>query len=97
MKIKRSLSALLAALLLAGSLTACATGNEDAPQQTTSSEETETSYDDLPAGLNYKDTEITILSRGRLGWFHDEIMVESLTSDPVNDAIYGAPRRWRAA
>jgi hypothetical protein len=88
MKAKRILSTLLAALLLAGSLTACAAGNEDDPQQTTSSEETETNLDDLPAGLNYNGTEIIILSRGRLGWYHDEIMVESLTSDPVNDAIY---------
>jgi PBP1b-binding outer membrane lipoprotein LpoB len=67
MKAKRILSTLLAALLLAGSLTACATGNEDDPQQTTSSEETETNLDDLPAGLNYNGTEIIILSRGRLG------------------------------
>ena len=91
---KKTLAAILAALMLAGSLTACATGDDTpddtkTPAQTTAAIEDDTELkDSLPDDLDYGGKEITIISRGRLGWFHDEILVEKLKSDPVNDAIY---------
>lgn len=94
MKRNRLLSAILAALLLASSLASCANNTDPADTQaagqtTTAISEGETElHDEIPDDLNYDGEEITVISRGRLGWFHDEILVESLKSDPVNDAIY---------
>ncbi len=94
MKAKRILASLLAALMLAGSLTACA--NEDdpadtkAPGQTTeavSEGETELT-DNLPDDLDFNDDEINIIARDRLGWTDREIAVDKLNGDPINDAVY---------
>ena len=93
MKAKRILCALLASLMLAGSLTACATSGDDTQEtqaaQTTAAAEEETGItDDLPSDLNFGGQEISIISRDREGWTRGEISVEKLTSDPVNDAIF---------
>ena len=92
MKIKALLSAILASLMLAGSLASCANNDPaetQSPDGTTSAVESETELtDNLPDDLNYGGTTITVISRARLGWFHDEILVEKLTGDPVNDAVY---------
>ncbi len=79
--------------MLAGTMTACATADDpadtDAAAQTTAATEEDTGLrDNLPDDLDFRGEEITVISRGRLGWFHDEILVEKLTGDPVNDAIY---------
>ena len=89
---KRISAALLAALLLCGSLTACAT-SDDGPDETETSTMAETTaetilQDDLPADLNYGGDEITIISRDYEGWTRGEISVSGLNSDPVNDSIY---------
>ena len=92
MKFKRSLSAILAALMLAGSLTACAAGDgtTDTIDQTGPAE-TETGAlisDALPEDLNYGDDEVTIISRYKEGWTSGEISVEGVTGEPVNDAVF---------
>ncbi|MBE6651902.1 MAG: hypothetical protein E7610_00635 [Ruminococcaceae bacterium] len=94
MKVNRILTSLLAALLLTGALTACANG-EDTPAETkdsgqsTSSVEGETELtDNLPDNLDYGGDEISIISRYQEGWTSGEIAVESLRSEPVNDAVY---------
>jgi ABC-type glycerol-3-phosphate transport system substrate-binding protein len=90
----RFLSALLAALLLAGSLTACATGADDpadtkAPSDTTASSESDDQLkDNLPGDLDFNDDEINIIARDRLGWTDREIAVDKLNGDPINDAVY---------
>ena len=89
---KRISAALLAALLLCGYLTACAT-SDDGPDETETSTTAETTaetilQDDLPADLNYGGDEITIISRDYEGWTRGEISVSGLNSDPVNDSIY---------
>ena len=67
MKTKRILSALLAALLLTGALTACATEGEEGgtePAATTASAESETVLtDNLPDDLDYGGDEIVFISR----------------------------------
>lgn len=94
MKAKRTLTALLSVLLLAGSLTACSVAGDStdtkSPDQSaeSSAEENTELTDDLPDDLNYGGIEINVISRGRLGWFHDEIQVDSLKSEPVNDAVF---------
>ena len=94
MKKNRLLSAILASLLLSSSLASCANNTDPADTQaaaqtTTAISEDETElHDNIPEDLNYGGEDITFISRGRLGWFHDEILVEALKSDPVNDAIY---------
>ena len=93
MKTKRILAALLAAIMLAGSLAACAGGDGDgettadpnAPAQT---ETAPLISDDLPEDLDYEGDEITIISRDKKGWTDLEIAVEGLTGEPVNDAIF---------
>ncbi len=93
MKKNRLLSALLALLMLAGSLTACATGDtpsDTQPDQTSSSaEEVDTALrDELPSDLDYGGDEITFISRYREGWTSGEISVPGLNSEPVNDAVF---------
>ena len=89
----RILSALLAALMLAGPLASCANGDEpdETKEKTTTAaaqeEDTEIT-DDLPAFLDYDDQEITIISRDMEGWTRGEISVDGLKGDPVNDAIF---------
>ncbi len=91
----RVLSALLAALLLAGSLTACGTATDDPAdtnqigQTTAALNESETEIrDNLPDDLNYGGDEVTIISRDCEGWTRGEISVSGLNSDPVNDSIF---------
>ena len=94
MKTKRVLAALLSALLLLPALASCAEGDDpaetkDPSQSTTTESDTETGIsDNLPNDLNYKDDEVTILSRNYGSDLVDEIYAEELKSDPVNDAIY---------
>ena len=95
MNVKRTLSAILAALLLAGSLTACATGNappadtKPSTQTTSPAEEGETELrDNLPDDLNFGGEEIVFISRDRDGWTDREIWVEAVNGEPINDAVY---------
>ncbi len=89
-KTTRILSAFLAALMLAGSLASCANGsdNEDTNDITTSANEGETALADNLPELNYNNGEITIICRDMEGWTRGEIWVDSLTSEPVNDAVF---------
>ena len=88
----RFLSALLAGLMLVGSLAACATTGDDTPddsQGTQSVTEEETGLsDNLPDDLNYGGDEVTIISRYKEGWTSGEIAVEGLTGEPVNDVVF---------
>ncbi len=93
MKKKRTLAAILAALMLASSLTACANAND--PEQSGegqtywSANEDETALtDNLPDDLYYDDDEVTIISRYKEGWTSGEIAVEGLKGEPVNDAVF---------
>ena len=91
----RILAALLAALMLTGTLVSCGETLET-PAQTeantvggTQAEETETELvDELPDDLDYNQDEIVILSRYREGWTSGEIAVPELTGEEVNDAVY---------
>ena len=91
---KKTLAAILAALMLAGSLTACATGS-DSPADTNPSSQTNAAIegetelqDSLPDDLNYGDDQIILISRDIGMGLADEIYAEGLNSDPVNDAIF---------
>ena len=92
MKAKRILSALLAGLLLLGTLTACATEGdteETKPAGTSAVTEAETELkDNLPDDLDYGGDEIVFISRERIGWYDREILVEGLTGEPINDAVF---------
>jgi putative lipase involved disintegration of autophagic bodies len=92
MMTKRILSALLAAVMLAGSLASCAAGGDET-ETTSDSNSTETAEqalisDALPEDLFYNDDEITIISRYKEGWTSGEIAVKELMGDPVNDAVF---------
>ena len=89
----RFLSALLAALMLVGPLTACGTPSEDPAdtekeKQTNAVEEDTALRDNLPNDLNYGGDEVTIISRDYEGWTRGEISVSGLNSDPVNDSVF---------
>lgn len=92
-KLNRIVSLLLASLLLAGSLTACAADTDpsetrgESPTTAEDTSETELS-DDLPEGLYYDGDEIVFISRYREGWSSGELTVPSLNNEPVNDAVY---------
>ncbi len=95
MKTKRLLSAILASLLLASSLTACATSTDDpedtkTPTQSTavSGEDDTELKDNLPDDLDYKNDEVVFISRDIGMGLADEIYAERITSDPVNDAVF---------
>ncbi len=94
MKAKRILASLLAALMLAGSLTACANGDDpadtNANDQTTAAvvEEDTELRDTLPNDLNFDGEEIVFISRDRDGWYDREILVEKVTGEPINDAVF---------
>ena len=93
MKNKRLLSALLAALMLVGPLASCASGDEPGETKdnavTTAAREEDTEIaDDLPDDLDYAGEEIVIISRDLEGWTRGEIAVDSLISEPVNDAVF---------
>lgn len=99
---KRILTAVLAVLMIASLLCACANNvddNPDAPTTTTSGDAQNPSttpadtsadqydvQDNLPE-LNYKNDTVTILSRGR-SWCVDEVSVEGISGDIIDDAIY---------
>ena len=93
-KSTRLLSAILAALMLAGSLASCATSDENtdtqAPDVTQAAvTEGETvPRDSIPDDLDFGGDEVTFISRYREGWTSGEISVPSLKSEPVNDAVY---------
>ncbi len=89
----RILSALLAALMLSGSLASCATGGtaSDITENPFIPPETETVSiisDDLPEDLYYDDDEVSIICRTEASWTVSEIAVDGLKSEPVNDAIF---------
>ncbi len=93
MKLKRILSALLAAVLLAGSLTACAEADQSELDDTAATQDAETEAgtgiaDNLPANLNYGGEEITFMSRYLEGWTSGEIAVPGIKSEPVNDSVF---------
>ena len=94
MKKTRFLAALLAVLMLLGTLASCGETVEDpanTEENTVGAEvtEPETELTDwLPDDLNYGGDEITIISRYREGWTSGEIAVPELISEPVNDAVY---------
>ena len=96
MKLTRILAALLALLMLVGSLAACGGPVEEpdattAPDGTDAATETEGETeltDSLPDDLDYEEDEIVILSRYREGWTSGEIAVKELISEPVNDAVF---------
>ncbi len=92
MKPPRILSAVLALLMLVGSLAAC---GESAAEPDTSAADTIAATeaatdltDNLPDDLDYAEDEIVILSRYREGWTSGEIAVKELISEPVNDAVF---------
>ena len=93
-KSTRLLSAILAALMLAGSLASCSTGeNPDdtrAPDDTNAAvTEADTELtDNLPADLDYGEDEVTIISRYKQGWTDCEIAVDGVKGEPVNDAVF---------
>ena len=93
MKKIRILSGVLAALMLAGSLASCATGDDpvetNAPDTAQAVTEADTELrDQLPDDLDYANDEIVLISRDIGMGLADEIYAEGLNSDPVNDAIY---------
>ena len=92
MKLTKLLALFLALLMLVSTFAACGEITDGGDTQgTTGVGETEPETeltDRLPDGLNYNDTEITIISRYREGWTSGEISVKELISEPVNDAVY---------
>ena len=93
MKMKRILSALLAALLLISTFASCASGDggNDTDQQSGNQEtEAETGIfsEGLPEELDFNGDEITIISRYKEGWTSGEIAVEGVKGEPVNDAVF---------
>ena len=92
MKFKRFLCAFLASLMVVGTMAACATADEEQPEDSKSTEaatEGETVLrDNLPGNLDYSGAEITIISRDMEGWTRGEVSVDGLNGDPVNDAVY---------
>lgn len=92
-KLNRIVSLILASLLLAGSLTACAADTDpsetrgESPTTAEDTSETELS-DNLPEGLHFNGDEIIFISRYREGWSSGELTVPSLNNEPVNDAVY---------
>ena len=91
MMFKRIVSAILASLMLAGTLASCASGADNSETTADTSGETESEVlisEDLPEDLYYNDDEVTIISRYKEGWTSGEIAVEALTGEPVNDAVF---------
>ncbi len=100
----RILSALLASLMLVGTLASCAETRE--PEETTSETQATTAdgtsdgngveseteevklEDDIPEGTTFENEEIIILSRYREGWTSGEIAVAELNDDLINDTVY---------
>ena len=92
MKMKRIISAILASLMLVGTLASCAAGGENvettnAATDVVTEEETLISAN-LPDELDYGGDEVTIISRYLEGWTDCEIGVEGLKGEPVNDAVF---------
>ena len=93
MKAKRILAALLAAIMLTGSLAACAGGDGDGettadPNAPAESETGSIFSDALDEDLDYDGDEVTFISRDKKGWTDSEISADTLTGEPVNDAVF---------
>ena len=93
MKRNRTLSLLLATLMLLGSLVSCAdetdTTNDPEQDDTTAAVEEDTSIrDNLPGNLNYGGDTITFISQYCEGITSSEVSVPGLNSDPINDSVY---------
>ena len=94
MNIKRTLSLLLAALLLTGALASCAETKDDDPADTDGKNadtlpEGETELqDNLPDGLNFNGEEINFYSFYEEGMTSGQVTVPDLNGNPVNDAVY---------
>ena len=93
MKIKRALSVLLASVILAGALSACAndqdtTDANDSREGTTAVETQPVLTDNLPSDLDYEGDEIVFISRDREGWTDREIWVDGVNGEPINDAVF---------
>ena len=93
MKRNRTLSLLLAMLMLLGSLVSCAdetdTTNDPEQDDTTAAVEEDTSIrDNLPGNLNYGGDTITFISQYCEGITSSEVSVPGLNSDPINDSVY---------
>ena len=94
MNIKRSLSLLLAALLLTGALASCAETKDDDPADTDGKNadtlpEGETELrDNLPDGLKFNGEEINFYSFYEEGMTSGQVTVPDLNGNPVNDAIF---------
>lgn len=96
---KRTLTLLLALLMLAANFAGCAestvTDDTDAQADTAATaaaaeetvEETSPYLDELPDDLNFDDAEVNVYSRAHLR-FDDEITVDELIGEVVNDAVY---------
>ena len=100
---KRLLTILLALLMLASVLCACANNPDNSAQDTTTpsgndpttttpSDGAETTTDkyeiyDNLPKLDYKNDTVTIISRGR-SWCADEVSVSDLNGETINDAMY---------
>lgn len=92
MKIKRIICAMLASLMVLGTLASCATG-DGSGETTADPAATETAQEtlfspDLPDDLDYEGDEVTIISRYKEGWTSGEIAVEGVKGEPVNDAVF---------
>ena len=100
MKAKRIICALLAGLMLAGTLASCAAGDGGAETTVDPSsletEEVTLMSADLPEDLNFEGTEVNIISRYKEGWTNAEIAVEGLKGEPVNDAVFERNRAVEA-
>ncbi len=103
MKIQRLICSLLAVLMLTGSMTACAAGEDTATADTNAATQAatdpipDTSVTEpvdteptlnLPEDLDFGGDEIVIISRDLEGWTSGEISVEKLNGDAVNDAVF---------
>ena len=89
---KKTLAALLAALMLLPTFASCA-NDTDIPDETRTSTQAATEeetgvHDDLPDDLYYNGDEVTIISRYKEGWTSGEIAVEGVKGEPVNDAVF---------
>ena len=86
---KKILVLLLALLMLASLLAACAEGNEDSVD-TTAADEQETNVLDLldVPDKKYNGQEIMFLTRDAAEWTTVDIYAEELTDEPINNAVY---------
>ena len=93
---KRTLTILLALLMLAANFAGCAESTEPGetdtpavvPEETVAeTEETSPYLDELPDVLKFDGADVNFYSRGHMR-FDDEITVDEMSGDVVNDAIF---------